>query len=541
MCFLPFAPVKGSFLARRIDLALEIYDTTLRDGSQQEGISLTVGDKLRIATLLDELGMHYVEGGWPGANPKDDEFFARAAKELNLKHATLVAFGSTRRPRGAVDTDGQLKALLAADTEAICIVGKAWDYHVREALRTDLAEGVAMVAESIEYLKSHDRRVFFDAEHFFDGYASNADFSIAVLAAALDAGAERLVLCDTNGGRLPSDVTATIRAVQQALPGAELGVHFHNDAGCAVASSLAAVDAGVRQVQGCINGYGERTGNTDLSTLVPDLSLKMGLDVLPRQSLSKLAPISHHIAEVVNIALNPHSPYVGTSAFTHKAGLHTSALARRPDAYEHADPDLVGNHTRMVVSELAGKASIISKASDLGLEVDDDSARQIIERIKELEHAGYHFEAADGSFELLVREMAGWKQSFFELESFRVFIERRADEEVVAEATVKGVVAGQRVVTTGEGVGPVHALDQALREALRTAYPEIVDLRLTDYRVRVLDSTDGTGARVRVLLETSDHETAWGTIGVHENVIEASWEALVQGLVVGLLRLQAAA
>ena len=522
-------------------MALEIYDTTLRDGSQQEGISLTVGDKLRIATLLDELGMHYVEGGWPGANPKDDEFFARAAKELNLKHATLVAFGSTRRPRGAVDTDGQLKALLAADTEAICIVGKAWDYHVREALRTDLAEGVAMVAESIEYLKSHDRRVFFDAEHFFDGYASNADFSIAVLAAALDAGAERLVLCDTNGGRLPSDVTATIRAVQQALPGAELGVHFHNDAGCAVASSLAAVDAGVRQVQGCINGYGERTGNTDLSTLVPDLSLKMGLDVLPRQSLSKLAPISHHIAEVVNIALNPHSPYVGTSAFTHKAGLHTSALARRPDAYEHADPDLVGNHTRRVVSELAGKASIISKASDLGLEVDDDSARQIIERIKELEHAGYHFEAADGSFELLVREMAGWKQSFFELESFRVFIERRADEEVVAEATVKGVVAGQRVVTTGEGVGPVHALDQALREALRTAYPEIVDLRLTDYRVRVLDSTDGTGARVRVLLETSDHETAWGTIGVHENVIEASWEALVQGLVVGLLRLQAAA
>ena len=517
-------------------MSLEIYDTTLRDGSQQEGISLTVGDKLRIASLLDELGVDYVEGGWPGANPKDDEFFHRAKSELDFSNAKLVSFGSTRRPRSSAETDPQLRALLEAETEIVCIVGKTWDYHVREALRADLSEGVAMVAESIEYLRAKDRRVFFDAEHFFDGFAGNAEYATSVLQAAIDAGAERLVLCDTNGGRLPSDILTTIAAVQNSLPTAELGVHFHNDAGCAVASSLAAVDAGVRQVQGCINGYGERTGNADFSTLLPDLSLKMGIPVLGDNSLERLSPIAHHIAEVVNIALAPHHPYIGSSAFTHKAGLHTSALARRPDAYEHTDPSAVGNRTRMVVSELAGKASIISKAAELGLEVDDDLARTIIERVKELEHEGYHFEAADGSFELLVRELTGWKQDFFELESFRVFTERRAAESVVAEATVKVSVAGSRVVTTGEGVGPVHALDQALRLALAGTYPGISDLHLVDYRVRVLDSRESTGAVVRVLVETADHETAWGTIGVHENVIEASWEALTQGLIIGLLR-----
>ncbi|MDH3306880.1 MAG: citramalate synthase [Acidimicrobiia bacterium] len=516
---------------------LEIYDTTLRDGSQQEGISLTVVDKLRIASLLDELGVTYVEGGWPGANPKDDEFFARARNELNFANAELVAFGSTRRPTGKVSTDDQLKALLEADTEVICIVGKAWDYHVAEALRIDLAEGVRMVAESIEFLRGHDRRVFFDAEHFFDGWAGNAGFALEVLKAAHAAGAERLVLCDTNGGRLPAEVQATVASVQAELPDAELGVHFHNDAGCAVASSLVAVEQGVRQVQGCINGYGERTGNTNLSTLLPDLALKMNLPILSPEQLELLSPISHHIAEVVNITLDPHHPYVGTSAFTHKAGLHTSALARRPDAYEHTNPARVGNHTRMVVSELAGKASILSKAAELGLEVDDEFARRIIERVKELEFEGYHFEAADGSFELLVRSMTGWVQPYFELESFRVFTERRGREEVVAEATVKAVVRGGRVVSTGEGVGPVHALDEALRAALRTAYPEVDQLRLTDYRVRVIDSNDGTESKVRVLLETADHDDAWGTIGVHGNVIEASWEALVEGLVVGLMRL----
>ncbi|NOY56821.1 MAG: citramalate synthase [Actinobacteria bacterium] len=514
----------------------EIYDTTLRDGSQQEGISLTVGDKLRIASLLDELGVDYVEGGWPGANPKDDEFFRRARNELDFATATLVAFGSTRRSRGTVADDPQLQALLAAETEVICIVGKSSDYHVREVLRTDLDEGVRMVTESIEYLRNHDRRVFFDAEHFFDGFRANPEFSLRVLQAAAAAGAERLVLCDTNGGTLPSAVLRTIDRIQEALPESPLGVHFHDDIGCAVASSLMAVDAGVRQVQGCINGYGERTGNADLSTLIPDLALKMGLSVLPEGRLELLGPVAHHIAEIVNISLDPHHPYIGTSAFTHKAGLHTSALARRSDAYEHEDPSRVGNRTRMVVSELAGRASVLTEARNLGLEVDAETAAHILEQVKDLEHKGYYFEAADGSFELLMRRALGWKQGFFELESFRVFIDRRADEEIVAEATVKVVVDGRRVVTTGEGVGPVHALDQALRAALRTAYPDLDRLRLTDYRVRVLDSSYGTEAMVRVLLETSDGDDTWGTIGVHENVIEASWDALTEGLLVGLLR-----
>ncbi|MGH8874115.1 MAG: citramalate synthase, partial [Acidimicrobiia bacterium] len=371
---------------------------------------------------------------------------------------------------------------------------------------------------------------------FFDGFRTSPDYALSVLRAAHDAGAERLVLCDTNGGTLPQAVADTVGKVRAELPDAELGVHFHNDAGCAVASSLVSVEVGVRQVQGCINGYGERTGNADLCAIIPALVLKMGRPVLSRERLQMLAPISHHIAEVVNITLDAHRPYVGSSAFTHKAGLHTSALARRPDAYEHQSPAQVGNHTRMVVSELAGRASILAKAGELGLEMTPELAQRVLDRVKELEHGGYHFEAADGSFELLVRRSTGWEQPFFELESFRCFVERRAGGEVLAEATVKVVVGGERVVTTGEGVGPVHALDQALRAALAPAYPEVGGLRLTDYRVRVLDSSDGTGATVRVLLETSDSEGDWGTIGVHENIIEASWEALTDGIVVGLLR-----
>jgi 2-isopropylmalate synthase len=515
---------------------LEIYDTTLRDGSQQEGISLTVGDKLKIAALLDQLGVGFIEGGWPGALPKDDEFFARARKELDLVNATLVAFGSTRRPSVRAEADPQLAALLASETETICIVGKAWDYHVREALRTDLDEGLRMVADSIEFLKRHDRRVFFDAEHFFDGYAANPEYAIRILQAALGAGAERLVMCDTNGGNLPHQTTFTIQQVQDALPGADLGVHFHNDAGCAVASSLAAAQIGVRQIQGCINGYGERTGNADLCSIIPDLVLKMGVPILTDDRLADLAPISHHVAEIVNIALDPHRPYVGSSAFTHKAGLHTSALARRPDAYEHTRPGLVGNSTRMVVSEQAGRAVVVKQAAEAGLHLTDEDARRVLDRVKELEHGGYQFEAADGSFELLVRKTLGWEQPYFRLESFRTFVERRTDEKVIAEATVKVDVGGRRVISTGEGNGPVNALDQALRAALRPAYPVIDQLRLTDYRVRVLDSSDGTAARVRVLLETSGPETSWSTIGVHDNVIEASWQALVDGLVLGLVR-----
>ncbi len=518
---------------------LEIYDTTLRDGSQQEGISLTVGDKLRIAGLLDELGVAYIEGGWPGALPKDDEFFARARKDLEFQNATLVAFGSTRRPSTRASNDSQLQDLLEAETTTICIVGKTWDYHVREALRTDLDEGLRMISESVSYLAANDRRVFFDAEHFFDGYRANSEYALKALRAAHEAGAERLVLCDTNGGTLPDEIIHIVERVGEVVPEAELGVHFHNDAGCAVASSLAAVRAGVRQIQGCINGYGERTGNADLCTIIPDLVLKMGLPVLSVDRLAELAPTSHHVAEIVNIALDPHRPYVGSSAFTHKAGLHTSALARRPDAYEHTPPGAVGNFTRMVVSEQAGRAAVVQRASELGLALDDESSRQVLAKVKELEHVGYQFEAADGSFELLVRRTLGWEQGFFEVESFRAFVERRSDKEVLAEATVKVLVGKQRIVTTGEGNGPVNALDEALRMALRDFYPEIDQLRLTDYRVRVLDSSDGTGARVRVLIETSDGDRSWSTIGVHDNVIEASWEALVDGLVIGLLRLTA--
>jgi 2-isopropylmalate synthase len=516
-------------------MELEIYDTTLRDGSQQEGISLTVNDKLRIARLLDELGVAFIEGGWPGANQKDTEFFQRARTELDLRNASLTAFGSTRRPRGEVSEDPQLRSLLDAETEYICLVGKAWDYHVTEALRADLDEGVRMVAESIEFLRAHDRRVFFDAEHFFDGYKANPGFALAVLTAAAEAGAERIVLCDTNGGSLPSETVGAIEKVHGALSGAGVGVHYHDDVGTAVASSIAAVEAGVAQVQGCINGYGERTGNANLSTLIPDLEVKMGKRVIVGD-LGLLTSISHHIAEIVNITLDPHRPYVGTSAFTHKAGLHTSALARRSDAYEHESPSQVGNRTRMVVSELAGKASVLSKTEELGLDVDESLAARVVERVKELEHQGYHFEAADGTFELLVRKMTGWTNPYFTLESFRVQSERRVDETISSEATVKLESGGERRVSVGEGVGPVHALDMALRGALRDDYPAVADLRLTDYRVRVLDSMDGTSARVRVLIETSDHESSWGTIGVHENVIEASWEALTDGIVVGLLR-----
>ncbi len=515
---------------------VEIYDTTLRDGTQREGISLTVGDKLRVASLVDELGVAYVEGGWPGANPKDDEFFQRARAELDLTHATLTAFGATRRPGAAAAGDPQLAALLEAGTEVICIVGKAWDYHVTEALRTDLDEAVRMVDESVRYLRSHDRRVFFDAEHFFDGYRADPDFALRVARAAHEAGAERVVLCDTNGGTLPSAATEVIAAVQTALAEAVLGCHFHNDSGCAVAASLAAVEAGVHQVQGCMNGYGERTGNADLCTLLPNLVLKMGLPVVTDSQLAALAPVSHHIAEIVNLTLDPQHPYVGTAAFTHKAGLHTSALARRPDAYEHVDPELVGNTTRMVVSELAGRSTILAKARQQGWSLDGDTAQELVERVKELEHRGYVLEAADGTFELLVREAQGWKQPFFTTESYRVHVEDRGQDEVLAEATVKLLVDDERLIVTREGNGPVHALDRALRAALAARYPEISEFRLSDYRVRDLDSSDGTAARVRVLVEHSDGETTWGTVGVHPNIIEASWEALEQGMVLGLLR-----
>jgi len=514
---------------------VEIYDTTLRDGTQQEGISLTARDKLKVAALLDTLGVAYIEGGWPGANPKDDEFFQRAKTELELKSSTLVAFGSTRRAGAHAEDDEQLAALLAADTDVICLVGKSWDYHVEHALRTSHDEALKMIGDSVDYLRSQGRRVFFDAEHFFDGYRDNPDFALATLRVATDAGAEQVVMCDTNGGFLSHQVQRVVGEVGEALGDAILGCHFHNDSGMAVGNSIAAVLEGVTQVQGCLNGYGERTGNADLASLIPNLSLKMGIQTIPEDRMHRLTTVSHHLADIVNLTLDPHLPYVGSSAFTHKAGLHTSALARRSDAYEHMDPTEVGNATRVVVSELAGRSTVLAKARAQGLDLTGEDAQMVVDRIKELEHIGYHFEAADGSFELLLREAQGWKQDFFDLESYRVFVEHR-DGEVFAEATVKVHVGDERVVTTREGDGPVSALDRALRAALVGAYPEIADITLTDYRVRDLDSSDGTSARVRVLCEHANSDTSWGTVGVHANIIDASWKAVVEGLVLGLLR-----
>ncbi|HSG78866.1 MAG TPA: citramalate synthase [Acidimicrobiia bacterium] len=515
---------------------LEIYDTTLRDGMQREGLSPTARDKLEIARQLDRLGVAYIEGGWPGANPKDDEFFALAAKELQLENAVLTAFGSTCRVGADPATDDQIAVLLAAETAVICIVGKSWDYHVTEALRTDLDEAVRMVGDSITYIRSQGRRAMFDAEHFFDGYKANPEFALRVARAAHEAGAERVILCDTNGGTLPDESRRIVEEVMAAIPEAGIGVHFHNDGGCAVANSLAAVEAGVHQVQGCVNGYGERTGNADLCTVIPNLVLKMGHDVVTEEQLARLAPIAHHVAEITNTAIDPHHPYVGSAAFSHKAGLHTSAIARRSDAYEHVDPSRVGNSAKMLVSELMGRATVLTRAKEAGWTLSPEQAQDVVDRVKELEHKGYLFEAADGSFELMLREIMGEQPTFFTVESFRSFQELRPDGDVLAEATVKVLVGEERFIVTSEGDGPVNALDRALRKALGPAYPEIDGFRLTDYRVRDLDSGDGTAARVRVLIEHSDDGGSWSTIGVHPNIIEASWEALVSGVVLGLLR-----
>jgi len=530
--------------ATGLPAAVEIYDTTLRDGAQLEGISLTVDDKLRIAEQLDRLGVHYIEGGWPGANPKDEEFFTRARTELALEQSTLVAFGSTRRVGGDAAEDATLANLLAAETDVVCIVGKASAYHVTEALRTSLDEGVAMVADSVRFLKSRGRRVFFDAEHFFDGYRDDPEFSMRVLQGAAEAGADCLVLCDTNGGSLPDQVGSTVRDVVSAVD-CEVGVHLHNDTGCGVANALAGVAAGATQVQGTINGYGERVGNCDLVPIVANLSLKMGVETLPEGRLAKLTPVAHHVAELVNFAADPQQPYVGATAFAHKAGLHTSAIARRRDAYEHIDPELVGNGTRFLVSEMSGRSTIELKADQLGIEMDGDTLGEIVETLKELEYAGYHFEVADASLELLMRAAAGWTQDYFTLESFSVNVGHRSGSgsrawnevavEVETEATVKVQVGDERVEATGRGNGPVNALDAALRSVLEGWFPQMDRLHLTDFKVRVLETRQGTAAVTRVLIDTTNGERTWTTIGVSENIIEASWQALVDSLVYGIL------
>src|SRR5215218_10370377 len=531
---------------------VETYDTTLRDGSQQVGLQFTVADKLRVTRLLDDLGVDVVEGGWPRSNPKDAEYFARAA-ELPWRHATLAAFGATRRPGRGVDDDPNLSALLESKAPIVTLVGKSWDLHVHEALRTTLDENLAMVADSIAHMTAAGRRATFDAEHFFDGHAADPAYALAVVQAAAEAGADTVVLCDTNGGGLPTTVARVVREVRAALPpGIRVGVHFHDDSACAVANSLVAVEAGARHVQGAANGYGERCGNADLFAIVAGLELKAGLQLLPEDRLAALTTTAHAIAELANLPPDHRQPYVGAAAFATKAGLHASAIARRADAYSHVDPGRVGNKARVLVSELAGRSNVLAKAGELGLDLDADPAlgARVLDRVKELEHRGYAFEVADASFELLVRRESGTFQPPFTLEGYRVLVERKPEGSGepqggapvsqawsdVSEATVRLLVDGERVLAVGEGVGPVHALDQALRRALTPRHPELKDVQLVDFKVRILDGRAGTRAVTRVLVTSADPDAEWTTVGVSDDIVTASWEALADGISYGLLR-----
>ncbi len=516
----------------------QVYDTTLRDGAQQEGLSLSVGDKLTIAAHLDDLGVGFIEGGWPGAIPKDTEFFRRAAGDLKLKTAQLAAFGSTRRAGVAAADDAQVRALVDSLAPVVTVVAKSDVRHVERALRTTPAENLSMVRDTVAYLVGEGRRVFLDAEHFFDGYRADPAYAIEVVRAAVEAGAEVVALCDTNGGMLPVEVADVVAAVS-AASAAPLGIHCHNDTGCAVANSLAAVDAGVVQIQGTLNGYGERTGNADLLAVVANLELKLGRQVLPAGKLAEATRIAHAVSEVTNVPPYSRQPYVGASAFAHKAGLHASAIKVDPDLYQHADPTTVGNDMRMLVSDMAGRASIELKGRELGYDLagDRDLVTRITDRVKSLEAAGYTFEAADASFELLVREEAdGDRPAYFDVESWRVITESRPGYPALSEATVKLHAGGVRQVATGEGNGPVNALDHALRAALLPVYPELDKLQLVDYKVRILDASHGTDAITRVLIETANSGSPWTTVGIGANIVEASWHALCDGLVYGLLR-----
>jgi 2-isopropylmalate synthase len=524
--------------------SVEIFDTTLRDGAQFEGISLTVDDKLRVAEQLDWLGVRWIEGGYPQANPKDEEFFQRAPSDLKLTNAELVAFGSTRRPAGKVDVDPTLAALVGAGTSTVCIVGKSWDFHVLEALRTTLDEGIAMVGESVAFLKAEGLRVFFDAEHFFDGYRANPEFALRVLEAAMVNGADCVVLCDTNGGSLPHEVQRVSAEVVSFVGGSTaVGIHTQNDSGCAVANSIAAVIGGATQVQGTVNGYGERTGNANLMTVIPDLTLKLGIATLPEGHLERLTVVSHRVAELVNLPPHPADPFVGASAFAHKGGLHTSALGRAGGAtYEHVDPAIVGNHTRVLVSDLGGRAGMAMKAEEFGVVLDDQAVAMVSEDLKQLEAEGWLFESADASLELRMRRAAGWAQDFFEVEAYRVSSYHREGAampsggmETTTEATVKLWIDGNRVAAVGEGNGPVNALDDAVRRALNGRFPALDRIHLTDFKVRVVDGGAATGAVVRVLIDSTDGERVWTTVGVDSNVIEASWQALMDSLEYGLL------
>jgi 2-isopropylmalate synthase len=523
---------------------VQLYDTTLRDGTQMEGISLSVEDKLRIAQRLDSLGVELIEGGWPGSNPKDEEFFRRA-RDLSLTQAAIVAFGSTRRANSRVEDDANLAALLEAGTPAVTLVGKSSAFQVTEVLETTLEENLAMIRESIAYLVGKGRRVFFDAEHFFDGYAADPEYAIACIRAAAEAGAEAVVLCDTNGGTLPVDVFASVSAVRQAVD-CGIGIHCHNDAEVAVANSIAAVQAGATQVQGTVNGYGERCGNANLLSVIANLQLKLGQQVVASEQLGRLTEVSRFVAELANMPTPRYQAYVGESAFTHKGGLHASAVAKVEHAYQHVDPAVVGNAKHIVVSELAGRANIAVKLAEAGLsaELPPAAVAALLKQVKEHESRGFAYEGAEGSFRLLAeRALPGYKAPF-ELVDFMVVMEkrrrrsaRRTDDDALCEAMVKVAVDGTVQHTVAEGNGPVNALDAALRKGLLTFYPQLAEVALTDYKVRVVESAEaGTDAVVRVLVESTDGERRWSTVGASGNIIEASWQALADALEFALLR-----
>ncbi|NPB06810.1 MAG: citramalate synthase [Aquificae bacterium] len=515
-----------------------VYDTTLRDGAQAEGVSFSLEDKLRIAEKLDEFGIDYVEGGWPYANPKDSLFFQKA-KKLNFKHAKLAAFGATRRPGRKVEQDPQVEALIKAETPVITVFGKSWDLHVKEALRTTLEENLAMVYDTVSYLKRYADEVVFDAEHFFDGYKDNPEYALEVLKSALEAGADWVVLCDTNGGTLPHEVYEITKKVRERFPKAQIGIHAHNDADTAVANSVMAVLAGARQVHGTINGIGERTGNANLCSVIPNLQLKLGFKVVPEESLKRLTELAYFVAEVANVPLPRNMPYVGESAFAHKGGVHASAVMRRPRTYEHVEPELVGNRRKITVSDLAGRSNVLHKLKELGISVDPKSpeVKKLVEKIKELEKEGYHFEAAEASLELLIKRHFGLVKDYFDFDAYRVLIAKRKNDELpTSEATVRLSVEGAEEHTASLGNGPISALDRALRKALEEFYPNLKELQLIDYKVRIINESAGTAAKVRVLIESTDGKRKWGTVGVSENVIEASWKALTDSIVYKLMK-----
>jgi 2-isopropylmalate synthase len=529
---------------------IRIYDTTLRDGAQREGLALSIEDKLRIARELDRLGVPFIEGGWPGANPKDVQFFWQIKEEL-LTQAEIVAFCSTRRPGKTATDDPMLQAVLAAGTRWITLFGKSWDLHVTEGLQTTLDENLAMIQDTIEFFRSQERRVIYDAEHWFDGYKQNPEYALKTLEAAILGGAEWLVLCDTNGGTLPHEVGAIVREVVKFVEASrslyhsphspQIGIHTHNDSGTAVANALAAVMEGARMVQGTMNGYGERCGNANLCTLIPNLQLKLGYECVQPNQLAQLSEISRLISEVVNLAPDDHAPYVGLSAFAHKGGIHVSAVERNPLTYEHIQPDQVGNRRRIVISDQSGLSNVLAKARSFGIDLDkqDPTCRQILQHLKKLENQGYQFEAAEASFELLMRKALGQRSEFFTIKDFHIYCDLIREADVWRSqslATIKVAVNGQDILEAAEGNGPVSALDAALRKGLMNFYPEIASFHLTDYKVRILDgAAAGTSAKTRVLVESSNGHQRWTTVGVSENIIEASYQAVVEGLEYGLM------